>query len=145
MNESVHPFLEKYTHPDGELIWGDTWKNSRDGGDDLYESSYNWPLLYLMGGGDHLLAQGQRLWDAITRVQPPVMLIHADTANKMLLEEVRRWRSPNAFVVGRMYKDQATQQAILDHCRRHGIWLVADDVYERLYYDDDAPAAAPVP
>ncbi|MCC7215238.1 MAG: pyridoxal phosphate-dependent aminotransferase [Burkholderiales bacterium] len=35
----------------------------------------------------------------------------------------------------------AEQQAILDHCRRHGIWLVADDVYERLYYRDDAPAA----
>ena len=34
MNESVHPFLDKYTHPDGELIWGDTWKNSRDGRDD---------------------------------------------------------------------------------------------------------------
>jgi hypothetical protein len=67
MSESVHPFLEKYTHPDGELIWGDTWKNSRDGGDDLYESSYNWPLLYLLGGGEHLLALGQRQWDAITR------------------------------------------------------------------------------
>lgn len=26
------------------------------------------------------------------------------------------------------------QQAILEHCRRHGIWIVADDVYERLYY-----------
>jgi aspartate/methionine/tyrosine aminotransferase len=26
------------------------------------------------------------------------------------------------------------QRAILDHCRRHGIWIVADDVYERLYY-----------
>ncbi len=26
------------------------------------------------------------------------------------------------------------QQAILAHCRRHGIWIVADDVYERLYY-----------
>jgi aspartate/methionine/tyrosine aminotransferase len=26
------------------------------------------------------------------------------------------------------------QDAILDHCRRHGIWIVADDVYERLYY-----------
>lgn len=36
---------------------------------------------------------------------------------------------------------RAQQQAILDHCRRHGIWLVADDVYERLYYDADAPAA----
>ena len=36
---------------------------------------------------------------------------------------------------------RAEQQAILDHCRRHGIWLIADDVYERLYYRDDAPAA----
>jgi aspartate/methionine/tyrosine aminotransferase len=33
------------------------------------------------------------------------------------------------------------QQAMLDHCRRHGIWLVADDVYERLYYRDDVPSA----
>ncbi|MGH8850878.1 MAG: pyridoxal phosphate-dependent aminotransferase [Casimicrobiaceae bacterium] len=35
--------------------------------------------------------------------------------------------------------DRASQQTILDHCRRHGIWIVADDVYERLYYD--APVA----
>ena len=26
------------------------------------------------------------------------------------------------------------QQAILGHCRKHGIWIIADDVYERLYY-----------
>ena len=26
------------------------------------------------------------------------------------------------------------QQAILAHCRRHGIWIIADDAYERLYY-----------
>ena len=25
------------------------------------------------------------------------------------------------------------QRAILDHCRRHGIWIIADDAYERLY------------
>ena len=40
---------------------------------------------------------------------------------------------------------RAEQQAILDHCRRHGIWLVADDVYERLYYRDDARCRAVVP
>ncbi|MGO4392587.1 pyridoxal phosphate-dependent aminotransferase [Variovorax sp. M-6] len=28
-----------------------------------------------------------------------------------------------------------TQQAILDHCRRHGIWIVSDDVYERICYE----------
>lgn len=26
------------------------------------------------------------------------------------------------------------QQALLDFCRRHGLWLLADEVYERLYY-----------
>ena len=26
------------------------------------------------------------------------------------------------------------QRAILEHCRRHGIWIFADDAYERLYF-----------
>lgn len=30
--------------------------------------------------------------------------------------------------------------AILEHCRRHGIWLVADDVYERLTFGAGASA-----
>ncbi|TDN70608.1 pyridoxal phosphate-dependent aminotransferase [Paraburkholderia sp. BL10I2N1] len=30
------------------------------------------------------------------------------------------------------------QRAVLEHCRRHGIWIVADEVYERLYYGDPA-------
>ncbi|CAB3655722.1 pyridoxal phosphate-dependent aminotransferase [Trinickia soli] len=33
------------------------------------------------------------------------------------------------------------QQAVLEHCRRHGIWILADEVYERLYYG--AQRAAP--
>src|SRR5207244_78451 len=32
--------------------------------------------------------------------------------------------------------DAQSQRAILDHCRRHGIWIVADDAYERLCYED---------
>ncbi len=35
---------------------------------------------------------------------------------------------------------RAQQQAILDRCRRHGTWIVADDVYERLYYGDNGVA-----
>ncbi len=31
--------------------------------------------------------------------------------------------------------DPAEQRAILEHCRRHGIWILSDDVYERLVYD----------
>jgi aspartate/methionine/tyrosine aminotransferase len=34
---------------------------------------------------------------------------------------------------------RAEQQAILDHCRRTGTWIVSDEVYERLYYPDVLP------
>jgi aspartate/methionine/tyrosine aminotransferase len=34
------------------------------------------------------------------------------------------------------------QRAVLAHCRRHGIWIVADDAYERLYYGGAAAAVA---
>ena len=30
------------------------------------------------------------------------------------------------------------QRAIFERCDRHGIWIVADDVYERLFYGDNA-------
>lgn len=36
--------------------------------------------------------------------------------------------------------DRAAQQAVLDHCRRHGIWILADDAYERLVFGG-APGA----
>ncbi len=32
------------------------------------------------------------------------------------------------------------QKAILDHCRKHGIWIFADDAYERLYYEGNGVA-----
>ena len=36
---------------------------------------------------------------------------------------------------------RAEQVAILEHCRRHGIWIIADDVYERLVYADGMKTA----
>jgi len=62
----------------------------------------------------HLSLDQHGLWEAIRRVQPPVILIHADTANKMLLQEIRRFRAPDAFVIGRFYKDNHTQRQMLD-------------------------------
>src|SRR6185436_10423100 len=44
--------------------------------------------------------------------------------------------NPTGWTISR-----AAQVAILAHCRRHGIWIVADDVYERLYYEGDAACA----
>lgn len=38
---------------------------------------------------------------------------------------------------------RAEQQAILDHCRRTGTWILADEVYERLYYEPAPTGCAP--
>jgi aspartate/methionine/tyrosine aminotransferase len=35
------------------------------------------------------------------------------------------------------------QQAILDHCRTTGTWILADEVYERLYYEPTPNRCAP--
>ena len=47
--------------------------------------------------------------------------------------------SPNNPTGWVMTREQ--QQVVLDRCRQLGIWLVADEVYERLYYGDDAAVA----
>ena len=38
---------------------------------------------------------------------------------------------------------RAEQQTILDHCRRTGTWIVADEVYENLYFEPTAHGCAP--
>ncbi len=40
---------------------------------------------------------------------------------------------------------RAQQQVLLDHCRRLGIWVLADDVYERLVYEGPADGTACAP
>jgi aspartate/methionine/tyrosine aminotransferase len=39
----------------------------------------------------------------------------------------------------------AEQQRLLDFARRHGLWLLADEVYERLWYSESQPLGAPAP
>jgi aspartate/methionine/tyrosine aminotransferase len=38
---------------------------------------------------------------------------------------------------------RAEQQAILDHCRKTGTWILADEVYERLYFESSPNRCAP--
>jgi aspartate/methionine/tyrosine aminotransferase len=38
---------------------------------------------------------------------------------------------------------RAEQETILAHCRRSGTWILADEVYERLYFEDTVNGCAP--
>jgi aspartate/methionine/tyrosine aminotransferase len=46
--------------------------------------------------------------------------------------------SPNNPTGWTVTRDE--QGVILEHCRRHGIWIFADDAYERLYFGDGGVA-----
>jgi aspartate/methionine/tyrosine aminotransferase len=56
-----------------------------------------------------------RLLDALT---PGTRALYLNSPN-----------NPTGWTIGR-----EAQKAILEHCRRHGIWIFADDAYERLYF-----------
>lgn len=81
MDEAASLFVEKYTRPEGGFIWRgsgyDNWQ-TRDGADDFYESLFNWPLLYVLGGGDHLLTQADKQWEGITRQLTTFGLVHKE-------------------------------------------------------------------
>lgn len=57
-------------------------------------------------------------------------------ATRVLL--VNAPNNPTGWTLG-----AAEQQAMLEHCRRTGTWIVADEVYERLAFDVPAGGAAP--
>ena len=58
-------FAREFTAPDGRLDYRGTL-TSRDGVDDFYETFFNWPQLYLLGGADDLLPQAERHWEGVT-------------------------------------------------------------------------------
>ena len=64
----------------------------------------------------------QALLDAVT---PATRLLVVNAPN-----------NPTGWTLGR---DE--QQAILEHCRKTGTWILADEVYERLYYEPGARCA----
>ena len=66
----------------------------------------------------------QRLLDAVT------------PATKVLL--VNAPNNPTGWTLSR-----AEQQAILEHCRKTGTWVVADEVYERVWFGAGGPGAEP--
>ena len=66
----------------------------------------------------------QRLLDAIT---PATRLLIVNAPN-----------NPTGWTLSR-----GEQQAILAHCRKTGTWILADEVYERLYYEATPNGCAP--
>ena len=68
----------------------------------------------------------------------PALLAAVTPATNVLL--VNAPNNPTGWTLTR-----AEQEAILAHCRRTGTWIVADEVYERVYFAPGSTAAAEPP
>lgn len=66
MGALARSFVQRYTRPDGTLVWKEEWLGM-DGSDDAYESFFNFPLLASLNGDSELDALGRAEWEAITR------------------------------------------------------------------------------
>ena len=64
------------------------------------------------------------------------LLASITSATKLLI--INAPNNPTGWTLSR-----SEQQTILSHCRTTGTWLLADEVYERLYYAPTAHGAAP--
>jgi aspartate/methionine/tyrosine aminotransferase len=107
-----------------------------DAGDEVVVVTPVWP---------NLVAQPQIMGATVKRVslQPAggawrldlqALLDAVTPATRLLM--VNSPNNPTGWTLSR-----EEQQAILDHCRKTGTWILADEVYERLYYEIGARCA----
>lgn len=68
MNDAIDPLVERYIHSNGEIKWPTTEDyTSINGLDDMYESFFNWPLFYILGGHEKFKELSHKEFDAITK------------------------------------------------------------------------------
>ena len=60
------------------------------------------------------------LQELIQKLKPGTKALYLNSPN-----------NPTGWTIGR-----EDQKAILEHCRKHGIWIFADDAYERIYFGE---------
>jgi hypothetical protein len=68
-------FEGDFTDGDGRLRYRGRL-STRDGVDDFYETFFNWPQLYLLGGADDLLPAAERHWEGVTRQLTELGMLH---------------------------------------------------------------------
>jgi len=112
----------------------------------------------LVGAGDEVVAVVP-VWPNLT-AQPAILAAHVtrfalrpDAAGEWRLDvgalcravtnrtRVLLVNSPNNPTGWTLTRDE--QRVLLEHCRTTGTWIVADEVYERVYFGDDRRAVAP--
>ena len=109
-----------------------------DAGDEVVAVTPVWPNLtaqaQIMGAKLKRVSLQPR--DGAWKLDLPALLAAITPATRLLI--VNAPNNPTGWTLSR---DE--QQAIVEHCRTTGTWILADEVYERLYYAPSANGCAP--
>jgi len=109
-----------------------------DAGDEVVAVTPVWPNLtaqpLIMGA--KLKRVSLQPVDGAWQLDLPALLAAITPQTKLLI--VNAPNNPTGWTLSR-----AEQQALLDHCRLTGTWILADEVYERLYYETTPNGCAP--
>ncbi len=109
-----------------------------DAGDEVVAVTPVWPNLTAQAAimGARLCCVPLQAHDGQWQLDIEALLAAVTAKTKLLI--VNAPNNPTGWTLTRQQ-----QQRILDHCRRTGTWILADEVYERLYFDASANGCAP--
>jgi aspartate/methionine/tyrosine aminotransferase len=109
-----------------------------DAGDEVVAVTPVWPNLTAQPAimGAHLRCVPLTPRDGQWQLDMGALLSAVTSQTKLLI--VNAPNNPTGWTLTRQ-----EQQQILDHCRQTGTWILADEVYERLYYEPSANGCAP--
>ena len=109
-----------------------------DAGDEVVAVTPVWPNLTAQAAimGARLCCVPLQAHDGQWQLDIEALLVAVTAKTKLLI--VNAPNNPTGWTLTRQ-----EQQRILDHCRRTGTWILADEVYERLYFDASANGCAP--
>lgn len=107
-----------------------------DPGDEVVAVVPVWPNLTAQPAilGARVTRVALRPVDGAWRLDLQELLAAVTPATRLLL--VNSPNNPTGWTLSR-----AEQQALLEHCRRTGTWIVADEVYERIHFEAGRLAA----
>lgn len=109
-----------------------------DAGDEVVAVTPVWPNLLAQPAimGATVRCVSLRPVGGEWQLDMPELLVAITSATKLLV--INAPNNPTGWTLSR---DE--QQVILDHCRRTGTWILADEVYERLYFEGTPNGCAP--
>ena len=109
-----------------------------DAGDEVVAITPVWPNLTAQPAilGANVRCVALRPAGGAWALDMETLLVAVTPATRVLI--INAPNNPTGWTLSR---DE--QQTILDHCRKTGTWVLADEVYERLYYEPTANHCAP--